>query len=282
MENGVHQCAYSLEQSINFITYKMKLNVLLGKTDYLASSFSMMLKDYIGFFKGKQGAFLGEKRTFTPKEGTVDEPSKRKNSLVTTTVDEKFDWFKENAKSYIDALFAVEATNASGHAKAELSVSGACWGEFTSLELLRLKSLVENNDLRGMLENIPVRSDTLIWERNTTEQYSGRDIYQTPIVQGTEKTTVKESYILEDPNIGKIDAKSYAPQLAIKNTVMEVGDYTHQKFSGEYTQRKKADILKRRSALLTGIIEALKECNNCEVVKSELDSEQIFRYLLGD
>jgi hypothetical protein len=260
----------------------MKLNILLGKTDYLASTFSKMLKDYIGFFKTKQGAFLGEKITFSPKEGTVDEPSKRKNSVVQTTVGEKFEWFKENSKSYVDALFSVEATNASGTAKAELLVDGKSWGTFTSLELLRLKGILENNDLKGVLENIPVRSDSLIWEKNTSEQYEGRDIFQTPIVEGTEKTTVKESYILEDPNLSRIDPKNYSPQLGIKNTVMELGDYTHQKFSGELSQRKKAEILKRRSSLLVGVIEALKECNNCEVVKSELNSEKIFGYLLGD
>ena len=259
----------------------MKLNVLLGKTDYLASTFSGMLKNYIGFFKGKQGAFVGEKRTYTPKNDTVDEPGKRKNLLVTTTVSEKFEWFMDNSKDYIDSLFAVEATNASGTAKATLKVDGKKWGEFTSLELLRLKSVLENNDLKGMLDNIPVRSDSLLWEANTTEQYKGRDIFQSPLQEGTEKTTVIESYILEDPNIAKIDAKSYAPQLGKKNTVMETGDYTHQKFTGEVSQREKAGILKRRSSLLTGVIEALKECNDVTIVKSELNSKKIFGYLLG-
>ena len=258
----------------------MKLNVLLGKTDYLASTYNGMIRDFIGFFKNKQGAFRGEKRTFTPREGTIDEPSKRTNTLVQTTVSEKLGWFIDNSKQYLDALFSVEATNASGTAKAILTVDGESWGEFTSLELLRLKSVIESNELKGMIENIPVRSDSVIWEDNTSEQYEGRQIFQTPIVEGTEKTTVKESYILEDPNIAKIDAKSYSPQLGIKNTVMEIGDYTHQKFSGEFTQRKKADILKRRSALLAGVIEALKECNNCEAVESKLNADKIFGYLI--
>lgn len=260
----------------------MKLNVLLGKTDYLASTYTGMLKDFIGFFKNKQGAFRGEKRTYSPKNDTVDEPSKRKNILVQTTVAEKFDWMKEEGKAYLDALFAVEATNASGTAKAELKVDGESWGTFTSLELLRLKSVVEDNNLRGLFDNIPVRSDSEIWEPCNKEEYEGRDILQTPIVQGTEKTTVIENYILEDPNIGKIDAKSYSPQLGKKNTVMEVGDYTHQRFTGEYSQRQKANILKRRSTLLTAVIEALKECNDAEIVKSELNSEKIFGYLLSN
>lgn len=259
----------------------MKLNVLLGKTDHLSSIYNALLKSYITFFKGKQGAFLGEKRTYVPKEGTVDEPSKRKNILVQTTVIEKFNWLTENSKDYIDALFSVEATNASGKAKAELTVNGTKWGEFTSLELLRLKSLIENNDLKGMLENIPVRSDSNIWEENSAEQYKGRNIFQTPITSGIEKTTVKETFILEDPNIAKIDAKSYSPQLAQKNTTQELGDYTHQYFSGEISQREKANILKRRSGLLTAVIEALKQCNDVEAVPSNLNSNKILNYLIG-
>jgi len=259
----------------------MKLNVLLGKTDYLAATYTGMLKDFIGFFKNKQGAFKGEKRTYTPREGVVDEPGKRKNVLVQTTVPEKFQWMKQEAKSYVDALFAVEKTNSSGTAKANLVVDGEDWGEFTSLELLRLKSLIEDNNLRGLFDNIPVRSDSEQWEPCTLEDYTDRAIYQTPLIEGTEKTTVKESYILEDPNIAKIDAKSYSPQLGIKNTVMEVGDYSHQRFSGESTQRTKANILKRLSTLKVAVIAALKECNEVEVVPSELSSEKIFSYLLN-
>lgn len=259
----------------------MKLNVLLGKTDHLSANFNGMLKNFIGFFKNKQGAFLGERRTYTPKEGTVDEPGKRKNALVQTTVKEKFDWFKENSEEYIDALFSVEATNASGTARAELVVDGKSWGEYTSLELLRLKSLLENNQLRGMFEEIPVRSDSEIWEPNTSEQYEGRAIFQTTLLTGVEKTTEKESYILEDPNIAKIDAKTYSPQLGQKHTVKELGDYTHQRFSGQITQREKAGMLKRRSALITATIEALKKCNEAEVVQSELNSKKLLGYLIG-
>lgn len=260
----------------------LKLNVLLGKTDHLASTFASSMKDYAKFFKTAQGAFLGEKKTYAPRENTVDEPGQRRHVVVQTTVSEKFNWLKENASEYIDALFAVEATNASGLAKAELVVEGESWGTFTSLELLRLKNVVENSDLRSMLENIPVRSDSEVWEPNGAEEYTDREIYQTPLVEGVVKTTVKETYILEDPNLAKLsDASRYTPQMANKNTVVELGDYTHQRFSGEWTQRKKAQALKRRSTLLAAIVVALKECNEVEVVESSLNSDQILGYLLG-
>lgn len=260
----------------------IRLNVLLGKTDHLASTFAAMVKDYSKFFRNSQSAFLGEKRTYTPREGTVDEPSARKNTIVQTTVSEKLNWFTDNSKDYIDSLFSVEKTNASGAAKAELVVEGESWGEFTSLELLRLKGVIENNDFKSMLENIPVRSDSQIWEENTTDDYQDRQIFQTPQVSGVTKTTVKETYVLEDPNIAKLkDASSYTPQLAHKNTVVELGDYTHQLFTGEWTQRQKAAALKRRSSLLNAVVVALKECNEADAIKSELNSDKIFGYILG-
>ena len=37
--------------------------------------------------------------------------------------------------------------------------------------------------------------------------------------------------------------------------------------------------LKRRGDLLTATIAALKECNDCEAVKSELTAERIFGFI---
>ena len=257
-----------------------KLNVLLAKTDSLAPLFKGMIQDYAKFFTKSQGAFLGEKRTYEAREGTIDDPSKRGNVLVQTTVDEKLKWFKENSKEYIDALFAQEATNASGNAKAQLIVDGTEWGEFTSLELLRLKSIVESSGLHSMLEAIPVRSDSEEWSLSENEMYKGKNIFETPLVTGVTKTTEKENYILKDPNVDK-NSPNYTPTVATKTTTVELGDYTQQRFSGQWTQRKRAEALKRRTILLTSIIEALKKCNEVDVVESKLDSEKIFGYLFG-
>lgn len=260
---------------------KNKLNASLAKVDYLASNWNRMLKDYIGFFKNSQGAFLGEKKTYEAKEGTIDDPSARKNVIVQTTVKEKFEWLLDNSKDYIDNLFRIEATNANGTAKTELVVDGESWGELTSLELLRLKSLLENNDFSSMLQLIPVRSDATRWTPTTDEEYKDRDIYETPLITGTSKTTIKESYVLDDPNIKHFkDLSGYNAQVAQKNTTEELGTYTHQHFSGQFSHRERAYILQRRSRLLAEVIEALKRCNESIVVSSKLDSEKILGYIL--
>jgi hypothetical protein len=258
----------------------IKLNTLLAKTDQLASSFKELLTSYIGFYKNHQGAFKGERRTYAPRPGTIDEPKERANDLVVTTVAEKFQWLVDTQSEYIDALFAQEATNAAGIAKARLVVDGVDFGQFSSLELLRLKSLLENSQLVGMYEHIPVRSDSMVWKKTQDSTYLGREIWETDLISGVKKTTVKESYILSDPNIKSLgDGAHYQPMVAQKDTVMELGDFTHQRFSGELSHKERADILHRRQRLLTAVLEALKLSNEVESIPSEMTARKLFGYL---
>lgn len=258
----------------------MKLNVLLAKTDHLASSFKESLADYIKFFKGSQGAFKGVQKTYEPRANTQDSPNDRGVTLIATTVDEKFQWLEENSKEYIDALFSQEKTNSNGSATADLIVNGQKVGTFTSLELLKLKSILENSSLLAMYENIPVRPDDEQWENSTAEMYSERKgVFQSKKLEGVKKSILKESFILPDPNIEKVKAGTYTPVVANKDTVIDLGDYSVQKFTGEWSHRQRAEVLKRRTVLLGAVIEALKIANEVEAVKSDLNSTFLFNYL---
>ena len=207
-------------------------------------------------------------------------PNERSNRLVVTTANEKLNWLQENSKEYIDALFSQEKTNATGLAKATLTVDGIAFGEFTSMELLRIKSLLESGNLEGyVMKNLPVRNDDESWTRSSNDMYAGRDIYESSQRMGVNKSIMKESYILPDPNLSKIDGANYTPQIATKDTVIELGDYTFQKFSGEASHVERANILARRSKLLTAVIEALKMANDVDAVPSEMTSDKLFNYL---
>ena len=191
-------------------------------------------------------------------------------------------YFYDESDKFINALFSQEKTNASGNASAELIVDGKSWGVFTSLELLRLKSLLENSDLgdlNNMIKNIPVRSDSQIWNKTSAEEYQDREIFETNITSGVSKSTVKEDYILKDPNVDPGKTANYNPKVSVKTTVIDLGEYTHQGFSGEWSQRQRAFALKRRNDLLVAVIEALKECNKCEVEESKLTALKIFEYI---
>lgn len=259
---------------------KLKLHVLLAKTEQSAGSFKKILEEYLQFFKDKQGSFKGTKKTYEPKPGTMDEPTMRGDTLVVTTVGEKLKYLEETTVDHINNVFSVEATNASGKAIAELLVDGFSFGTLSSLELLKLKSMLESGTLEGMYANIPVRSDSELWEPNTTEQYAGREIYQGSLFVGTKKSLNKVPYILDDPNLEKLkDQSSYKPQVQTRDTPIDLGDYTYQHFSGEYTQKQRAAILARRSKLLVAVTEALKIANEAEIKESSLTAEKIFGYL---
>jgi hypothetical protein len=61
--------------------------------------------------------------------------------------------------------------------------------------------------------------------------------------------------------------------------MVEVGDSTHQEFTGEWTQHKRAELLKRKSELLSAITIALKEVNEVDAVRPNLDAEALISFL---
>ena len=258
----------------------MKINVILALAEQGASVFKALVSDYTSFFTKKQGHFKGIKKTYEAIPGTMDEPSLRGITKIETTVDEKLQWFEEQSCNYLDQKLSIEATNASGTAGAELIVAGKSFGYLSTLELMSLKSLLENRELTSMYSNIPVRSDSEIWNKSENEDYLGRDIYEQALMSGTRKTTLKEQYVLDDPNISKLkDASGYKPQISSRDTTVELGYWSTQNFSGEWTHTKRANLLARKNVLYLAVIEALKKANDVTAVESNIKAKQIFKYL---
>jgi hypothetical protein len=261
---------------------QLKQNTLLALTDAERSVYKNMVDDYAKFFANKQGEFKGERRTYQAKEGQSHDPSKEGFIDVTTTVDEKLQWFIEQAGSFYKHLFTQERTNAMSGKTVELVVEGKSFGLLTSLELLRLKNLLEAKDLgqlNQMVQNIPVRSDKEQWKVSTDPTFGERRIFETAVVPSVVRTTDKESYILQDPNLNATNSSNYRPVVAERTTMRELGDSTYQKFSGEITHIERANMLKRHTALLNAVIVALKEVNDTEVIESPLEGSDILGYI---
>lgn len=258
----------------------MKTNVVLALIEQGSSVFKALVADYAGFFKRNQGDFKGYKKTYVARPDTMDEPSYRGSQQVVTTVQEKLQWFKENASQYLDQKLSIEATNASGLARADLIVDGKVLANLSSQELLSLKNFLENKEVLQMYSSIPVRSDAEIWSKSEDEAYAGRDVYEQRQLTGIKQSLIKEQYILEDPNISKMkDPSGYRPVIASHDTRVELGDWTSQLFSGEWTHTKRANLLKRKNNLYLGVLAALKKANEIESVQSEITANQIFDYL---
>lgn len=263
----------------------LKMNALLAKVEHGQSLFKKMTAEFAAFFNKSQGHFVGVRKTYDPREGTADNNSMRSFVKVVTTVNEKFDWYEKNAKEYINSTLAVDATNASNTTKTPLVINGVTIATMSTLELMKLKSLLTKMGVQEMYDHIPVRSDTLIWSPTDDEMYAGREIFETDLTRGASRTGIKKEIVLEDPNVrymvesGKVDVSKYNPAKSMTETMIEVGDYTVQHFSGEYTQRQKAEILQRRSVLLEAVEVAIKQANDVPTVQSELTANKLFGYL---
>lgn len=253
-----------------------KLSVFLGLRERLEKTFQHALDDIFNKFKTKQGLFKGQRNTYIALDGYADEPTKRGFTNVASTVKEQFDWFSEYNKDFMKVVFSIERTNSKGIAQAELIVEGQSWGIFSSLELLRLKSILDGK-LKSVISEIPVRSEASIWAKSTDEAFIGREIYETKLEQGFAKTTLKESYILTDPHA---DKGNRAPVIGEKNTQVNIGESTSQSFSGEFSMRERAVMIAKLNTLYKAVISALETANNVEIEPSDL-GEKVMDYMFS-
>lgn len=243
-----------------------KQSVLLGLREKQEKTYSAMLDDYLQKVTKKQGIFQGFNKTFEPIEGFADQPEKRAFQKVQSTVKEQIDWFKEHTEDYFSTVLDIEKTN-SGGIKGKLVVDGDEWGEFSVLELLRLKSIMDGK-LRVILNELPLRDEKIVWKPTTNDLYGNRAVWEAEKISGLTKTTLKRTEIVNDPHIK--DAPNRPPIVAQIDTQANTGSYTEQKFSGEITALERALLLVKYDKVYTGIIEALEEANNAEAQESEL------------
>lgn len=261
----------------------MKQHVLLAKTEHSGAQFRELVKGYVKTFKDNQSnesIFRGIRQTYQAKEGFLDEPSKRGFRPVRNTVPEYLEYLEKTSNEYVSNLFALEATNASGTATARLVVDGEDFGELTTLELLRLKSFLDHQELNTLYQSLPVRPDNQMWKESDDEEFRGKPVWATQLFENPHRTTLKEPFILKDPNIEFVkDGKGYQPQVQYRDTPIIMGEQQVQWFSGEISHRERADILERLTKLKGAVKEALAKANEVEIVPSPLTGQKVFGYL---
>ncbi|TAH28933.1 MAG: hypothetical protein EAZ06_08410 [Cytophagales bacterium] len=251
----------------------IKLGVALALRERAEKEFKNMIDDLFTKFKTKQSLFKGERKTYIAKEGYLDEPSKKNFVNVVSTVSEQLDWMNSNSKSYLNTVFNIEKTNASNTPKGTLMIGDKVLGEYSSLELLRLKSILESK-LRDLYKEIPVRSEQSLWALSEEESFKAKGIFSTSLEIGEAKTTIKEQYILPDPH----PDKNRQPMVADKSTQVIIGTYTSQQFSGEFSIYQRAELLVRYEKLLQATITALEEANDAPLLTSDL-GDKVFDYI---
>ncbi len=243
-----------------------KQSVLLGLREKLEKTFGGMLDDFLSKFKNKQGIFQGWNKTYDALEGFADDPTKRSFQKVSGTVAEQLAWFKLHTEDYFNTVLSIEKTNSTG-IHSPLVVDGTTWGEYSVLELLRLKSILDGK-LKAIIQELPIKDEKVIWTKTTKDYYGEREVWETPVVEGFSKTTLKRTEIVNDPHITV--APNRAPVPVQIETQVNVGRFTEQKFSGEITMLQRAEILVKYDKLYNAVIEALENCNNVDAQESNL------------
>lgn len=258
----------------------MKLNVLLALREKLANRHAAMIGDYTSFFKNKQGSFRGVLKTHSPLDGYQVDPTKVANERIITTVNEKLDWFLKESSDYLNTTLSIECSNGEGAASIPLVFEEKEYGPFTATVLLRLRGIVENDKFAQMLASIPVREETKVWFPSTDEDYIKRgNIFETERQEGETRTTETHEEILKDPNLDPQHLPSnYRAQVTPVKKTIKTGDYTTQFFTGEWTHQQRANLLKRRSALIDAINIALQQVNDREAVSCNVDD--LFKHLI--
>jgi hypothetical protein len=258
----------------------MKVNSKLAQRDHSIAQQKAMVGDYKQFFTKKQGAFKGIKKTFVPKDGFLDDPNYIADVKVVTTVKEKLDWFNRQTKLFLKNVLDIEATNSDGAQTIELKVDGVSFGNLTAIELMRLKGILTDKSLDDVYTNIPVREDNKVWNPSTDGEYEGREVFEDPMVSGQTRTSENEEIILKDPNVDPEHLpNNYRAQTTVKRHTVITGDYTIQNFTGEWTHQKRAELLRRKSAILEAVNLALTEINSIECKSTNLDVDGLVEFL---
>lgn len=243
-----------------------KLSVSLGLRDKVEKNYANMLDDMFRKFKTQQGIFKGERHTYDALEGFADEPTKRKYTAVDSTVEEQIEWFSKETRDYFKIIFSIEKTNAQG-VYANLVVDGEDWGRYSTLELLRLKSILDGK-IKDMLKEMPVRSGAIIWAKSTHANDTGRKVFESQLVEGFSTTTIKDMKVVNDPHIK--EAPGRAPVVQPVDTKVNVGKYSTQMYSGELSLKERAEMITRLDKVQRAVVGALAEANNSDTIESDL------------
>lgn len=255
---------------------KQTLSVLLGLREREEKTFRNMIADMFKKFKNSQGKFMGKRDTYVAEDGFADEPNKRGFTNVSATVAEELDWLKKYSQSFMTIVFTIEKTNAKG-VKAPLIVEGENWGEYSTQELLRAKSILDSN-FRAMFQELPIRAEDEFWEPHTQPEFGERSIWQTRVNEGYAKTTLKRIEIVNDPHIK--DSPGRPPVTQPIDEQVNIGKYTKQQYSGAITNLERAQIEVKYDLLYKAIIQALETANSIEVEEESNLGTRMLDYLI--
>lgn len=255
------------------------LNTLISKRDANKASFVQFLKDLLPKFKS--GVLFSGKRVSSTAIGDYVLTSNDNQLVIPAYNSEQVKKvIVDSVSTNLTNLMNIDATNCSGTAKVELKVDGNSYGNLSALELLQLRGFLMNNEFISVLKSFPVRPTDKSWVESTDSEVP-TGTYENLVFEGQNKTTLKRTIILQDPN-----AEHYKSGVTVNavtttiDTVVPTMDQRSVVYSTGIAYKEQVAILEKRQRWLSAVMTALSEVNATPVVVSEFDVEKMMKDIL--
>jgi hypothetical protein len=243
-----------------------KIHEILAAEPNVKAKADTLLKEGMNTFKEKQGHFLGQERTYQPREeGGEELPDE--NQEVVTTVPEKLDYVFESLIERLDLIASKEQSNTGAMADVEIDgvviLPGVC-----ATNLLMMEKELKN--WRDLILGSPTLKPGVHW--NYDEKLGH---YKTNPIK-----TVKNKKV-QDVLIKYEATKEHPAQTELISKDVVVGDWITVLLSGAVPPKQKSDWLGRLDKLIIAVKKARQRAN--DILAADVKYGQILKdYIFND
>lgn len=208
---------------------------------------------------GKESLFMGQIRSLTMFDQSLERENTIERKELTTTVDENLDFLFPHLSRYWDCVAQKDATNQI--AAAEVIIDGKVMlKDISATTLLGLETKLA--ELRKVLMVIPTLAPGVSWELDGQAEAG---VYKTEYPEKTFKSEKDVQFKEASPA-----TKEHAAQVAQLPTTTNVGAYETIKQSGMYAPVTKARILDRLDTIRNAIKQARMRANSTNVITANV------------
>lgn len=214
------------------------------------------------------GWFSGLTRTYEP----VDEAGEQlpdESARVKTTVPAIIEAFVKNNSRLLDVSATKDQTNTL--AFADVVVGDEVLIEQAPVTFLLPFEKFLAQEVRGLIESLPVLDPAQDWEPSTSER---EGIYETAVVR--RHRTKKMPRVI---SLAKATDK-HAEQVQLVNEDVLAGYWNEKKFSGAIPAARKAELMERVEDLIAAVKFAREQANDTEVVDFKV-GKAVFDHLFA-
>lgn len=235
-----------------------RLHEVLAVDDEARKAFVKIGEETIKVFSDKPALFQGWVKTLKmfDEDRKQEENAAREEQALTTTVQEKLDYFKGFAVRYLDILAQKEATNQV--ARADVILDGDSDPILKNVPVTFLLALEKQlSQWRTVYNSIPTLQTGMTW---TEDEQRGKGVFVSNQTMSIRTENVPVPVELSPAT------KEHKAQVTAINKDRPIGEYTKTTWSGMLTSARKSELLGRIDELIRAVKQARMRANNEEVI----------------